>query len=95
MSYTDIFIWELLGTGVLVLIGNGSVAAVVLKNSFSHGGGGDWLVIVLGWGFGVFTGGLNVRDEAYAGLFHAATFRAYMLGSDRVHAVGPRDLYGD
>ena len=56
MSYTDIFIWELLGTGVLVLIGNGSVAAVVLKNSFSHGGGGDWLVIVLGWGFGVFTG---------------------------------------
>jgi len=45
--------------------------------------------------FGVFTGGLNVRDEAYAGLFHAATFRAYMLGSDRVHAVGPRDLYGD
>lgn len=56
MSYTDIFIWELLGTGVLVLIGNGSVAAVMLKNSFSHGGGGDWLVIVLGWGFGVFTG---------------------------------------
>ncbi|MDY6996414.1 MAG: MIP/aquaporin family protein [Actinomycetota bacterium] len=56
MSYTDIFIWELLGTGVLVLIGNGSVAAVALKNSFSYGGGGDWLVIVLGWGFGVFTG---------------------------------------
>ncbi len=56
MSNIDIFVWEFLGTAVLCLIGNGSVAAVVLKNSYSHGGGGDWLVIVLGWGFGVFTG---------------------------------------
>ncbi|KWX66096.1 MIP/aquaporin family protein [Mycobacterium sp. NAZ190054] len=55
MSYTDFFIWEFLGTAVLTLIGSGSVAAVVLKNSFSHGGGGNWLVIVLGWGFAVFT----------------------------------------
>ncbi|MDG4664027.1 MIP/aquaporin family protein [Mycobacterium sp. 236(2023)] len=55
MSYTDFFIWEFIGTAVLILIGSGSVAAVVLPNSFSHGGGGNWLVIVLGWGFGVFT----------------------------------------
>jgi DNA ligase-associated metallophosphoesterase len=45
--------------------------------------------------FGVFTGGLNVRDDAYAGLFDASRFRAYMLGTDRVHAVGARDLHGD
>lgn len=56
VSNIDIFIWEFLGTAVLCLLGNGSVAAVVLKNSFSHGGGGDWLIIVLGWGFGVFAG---------------------------------------
>lgn len=56
MSNIDIFIWEFLGTAVLCLLGNGSVAAVVLKNSFSFGGGGDWIVIVLGWGFGVFAG---------------------------------------
>ncbi|MBI3213976.1 MAG: aquaporin family protein [Mycobacterium sp.] len=55
MSNIDIFMWEFIGTAILCLIGNGSVCAVVLKNSFSHGGGGDWLVIVLGWGFGVFT----------------------------------------
>jgi glycerol uptake facilitator protein len=57
VSNIDIFIWEFLGTAVLCLLGNGSVAAVVLKNSFSFGGGGgDWIVIVLGWGFGVFAG---------------------------------------
>ena len=56
MSNTGIFVWEFLGTAVLCLLGGGSVAAVVLKNSYSHGGGGDWLIIVLGWGFAVFTG---------------------------------------
>jgi glycerol uptake facilitator protein len=56
VSNIDIFVWEFLGTTVLCLLGNGSVAAVVLKNSYSHGTGGDWLIIVLGWGFGVFAG---------------------------------------
>ncbi len=56
MSNIDIFIWEFLGTTILCLLGNGSVAAVVLKNSYSHGTGGDWIIIVLGWGFGVFAG---------------------------------------
>lgn len=45
--------------------------------------------------FGVFTGGLNVRDEAYAGLFDASRLRAYMLGSDRVYPVGGGDLRAD
>jgi len=45
--------------------------------------------------FGVFTGGLNVRDAAYDGLFDASRFRAYMLGTDRVYAVGPKGLIGD
>jgi DNA ligase-associated metallophosphoesterase len=45
--------------------------------------------------FGVFTGGLNVRDEAYAGLFDASRFRAYMLGQDRVYPVGAGDLRSD
>ena len=45
--------------------------------------------------FGVFTGGLNVRDTAYAGLFEASQFRAYMLGTQRVYAIGARDLFPD
>ncbi|WP_099023266.1 MIP/aquaporin family protein [Mycolicibacterium palauense] len=79
MSNFDIFIWELLGTGVLVLIGNGSVAAVVLKNSYSHGGGGDWLVIVLGWGFGVFTGA-SIASPSGAHINPAVTLAVAISG---------------
>lgn len=44
--------------------------------------------------FGAYAGGLNVLDRAFAGLFAAATFRAFMLG-DRVYPVSPRVLRRD
>ncbi len=44
--------------------------------------------------FGAYAGGLNVRDEAFAGLF-ARPPLAGALGSERVHAVGWRSLVGD
>ncbi|AQA01520.1 aquaporin family protein [Mycobacterium sp. MS1601] len=79
MSNIDIFIWEFLGTAVLCLLGNGSVAAVVLKNSYSHGGGGDWLIIVLGWGFGVFAGA-SVAAPAGGHINPAVTFAVAIQG---------------
>ncbi len=42
--------------------------------------------------FGAYAGGLNVLDRAFAGLFAGPTFRAFMLGEDRVYPVGPRVL---
>ena len=42
--------------------------------------------------FGAYTGGLDVRHEAFAGLFDPATFRAFVLGEGRVYAVGSRAL---
>ena len=45
--------------------------------------------------FGAFTGGLNVRDAAFAGLFEMARFRAYMLGAERVYPVGAARLVAD
>jgi glycerol uptake facilitator protein len=45
---------EFVGTYLLVLLGNGVVANVVLKETKGHAGG--WIVISLGWGLGVFTG---------------------------------------
>ena len=44
--------------------------------------------------FGVYTGGLNVRDRALSGLFDLGAFRAYMQGTDRIYPIGWRDLIG-
>ena len=44
--------------------------------------------------FGAFTGGLNILDVAFAGLFSAAPLAA-ALGAQRVHAVGWRSLRPD
>lgn len=48
------FISELLGTFMLVLLGNGVVAGVVLAKTKSNNSG--WVVISLGWGFAVLMG---------------------------------------
>ena len=48
---------EFMGTAILILLGNGVVASVLLKHSKAEGAG--WLAITAGWGlavaFGVFT----------------------------------------
>lgn len=44
---------------------------------------------------GAYSGGLDVRDRAYAGLFAEESFRAFMLGGDRVYPVGPKALRPD
>jgi len=45
---------EFLGTMMLILLGDGVVAAVLLKRSKAEGGG--WLVITAGWAFAVMAG---------------------------------------
>lgn len=47
----DIFLAELLGTALLILLGNGVVAGVVLKGTKNENSG--WLVITVGWGLAV------------------------------------------
>ena len=51
---TSPFFGELLGTLILILLGNGVVAGVVLTGTKSEGAG--WIVITAGWGFAVFCG---------------------------------------
>lgn len=51
------FIGEFFGTAVLILLGNGVVACVVLKDSYGHRGG--WIVITAGWCFAVVVGVLT------------------------------------
>ncbi|MFI2509950.1 MIP/aquaporin family protein [Streptomyces sp. NPDC018972] len=54
MSNGDIFVGEIIGTAILILFGAGVVAAVVLNYSKAKDAG--WVVIALGWGFGVMAG---------------------------------------
>jgi DNA ligase-associated metallophosphoesterase len=52
---------------------------------------GDGLRLILP-AFGAYAGGLDVTDPAFAGLFAPETFRAFVLGDERVYAVGRRAL---
>jgi glycerol uptake facilitator protein len=51
---TSPFLGEFLGTVVLILLGDGVVAGVLLKRSKGEGSG--WLVITAGWAFAVMAG---------------------------------------
>ncbi|WP_168581337.1 MIP/aquaporin family protein [Gephyromycinifex aptenodytis] len=49
-----VFFSEVLGTAILLLLGVGVVAGVVLPKTKATGAG--WIVITFGWGLGVFAG---------------------------------------
>jgi glycerol uptake facilitator protein len=46
------YLAEFIGTAILILLGNGVVANVVLDRTKGHGAG--WIVIAFGWGMAVF-----------------------------------------
>ncbi len=48
------FISEFVGTSILLLLGNGVVANVVLNKTKGNGSG--WIVITFGWAMAVFVG---------------------------------------
>ena len=45
--------------------------------------------------FGAFTGGLNILDDTFAGLFGNDGFAVWMLGDDGLYPVAPRLLKPD
>jgi len=62
---------EFLGTTILLLMGNGVVANVVLSGTKGNNGG--WIVIPTGWGLAVFTAVLCVADIRGAHINPAVT----------------------
>jgi glycerol uptake facilitator protein len=68
------FVAEFLGTMVLLLLGNGVVANVVLNKTKGHNGG--WIVISFGWGIGVFVG-VYIASSASGGHLNPAVTLAF------------------
>jgi len=66
-----VYIFEFIGTGMLILIGNGIVANVVLKGT--KGADAGWTGIALAWGIAVFTGVFISADVSGAHLNPAVT----------------------
>jgi glycerol uptake facilitator protein len=82
LSLGEIFVSELAGTGMLLLLGAGVVANVVLAKTKGEGGGGGgaWLLINVGWGFAVMSGvyvgfasGAHINPAVTFGLLAAGT----------------------
>jgi len=64
-------IGEFVGTALLILLGDGVVANVVLKGTKGHGSG--WIVITFGWAMAVFVGVVIAAKASGAHLNPAVT----------------------
>jgi glycerol uptake facilitator protein len=80
MTAGSIFLWETLGTAVLILLGTGVVANHVLRKT--NGNGGGILFITVGWAFAVFTGA-SIADKSGAHLNPAVTLGLAIAGKTK------------
>ncbi len=72
------FLGELLGTALLILLGDGVVANVVLKDT--KGSNSGWIVITFGWAMAVFVGVFVVAGVSGAHLNPAVTIALALAG---------------
>lgn len=70
---------ETIGTALLVLLGDGVVAAVLLNKSKAQNSG--WIVITFGWGFAVMVGAYAVGSFDGAHLNPAVTLGLWINGN--------------
>ena len=82
----DAFVSELLGSAVLILLGAGAVATVLLPKSKGFNGG--WLLINFGWGFAVMAG-VYVAYKSGGHLNPAVTIGLFVAGMDFAKGIDP------
>jgi glycerol uptake facilitator protein len=75
----SIFGAEVIGTAILILLGNGVVAGVLLTLSKAQNGG--WIVITFGWGMGVMAAVFAVGQFSGAHLNPAITLGFAVIGN--------------
>jgi len=78
VSLGHIFLYETMGTALLLLLGTGVVATAILRGSKGENGG--WLLITFGWGLGVYVG-VYVAFPTGAHLNPAVTVSQWMMGN--------------
>ena len=76
---SNIFIAEFLGTMILILLGNGVVANVLLKKTKGNGSG--LIVITAGWAFAVFSGAAVASSLGSAAHMNPAVSIATFIGN--------------
>lgn len=74
----EAYLGEVLGTFLLIFLGNGVVANVLLKDTKGHGAG--WILINLAWGLSVFVGVFVTADSSGAHLNPAVTIGLALAG---------------
>ena len=74
----EIFLAEVLGTGILILLGDGVVAGVLLSKSKAQNSG--WIVITMAWAFAVYCGVLVAGPISGAHLNPAVTLGVALNG---------------
>jgi len=75
----NILIGEIIGTMLLILLGNGVVAGVLLNKSKSQNSG--WVVVATGWGMAVFVGAFaSVAVGGHGHISHAVTIGLALAG---------------
>jgi glycerol uptake facilitator protein len=75
----DIIPAEIIGTGILILLGDGVVAAVLLNHSKAQNSG--WIVITWGWGMAVMVAVYAVGQFSGAHLNPAVTLGLWINGN--------------
>jgi glycerol uptake facilitator protein len=75
----SIFGAEVIGTAILILLGNGVVAGVLLNLSKAENAG--WIVITFGWGMGVMAAAFAVGQFSGAHLNPAVTLGFAVIGN--------------
>ena len=80
-----VYLFEFIGTALLLLLGNGIVANVVLKGT--KGSDAGWVGITIGWGVAVFVGVFVSADISGAHLNPAVTLAFATAGKFEWHMV--------
>jgi glycerol uptake facilitator protein len=91
MGLDEVYFSEVLGTGMLTLLGCGVVANVLLGKTKGKFVGGDWLLVTIGWGLAVMAGVL-VAYKSGAHLNPAVTLGLWASGADTYGGVANVDV---